>query len=95
MANIHHSISELVGRTPLVEFDNYEKELGLEAHLLGKLEYFNPSGSVKDRAALNMIVEAEKRGDLKPGDTILDFTSGNTGIATAAFAMPEVINTLL
>ena len=86
MANIHHSISELVGRTPLVEFDNYEKELGLEAHLLGKLEYFNPSGSVKDRAALNMIVEAEKRGDLKPGDTILDFTSGNTGIATAAFA---------
>ena len=86
MANIHHSISELVGRTPLVEFDNYEKELGLEVHLLGKLEYFNPSGSVKDRAALNMIVEAEKRGDLKPGDTILDFTSGNTGIATAAFA---------
>lgn len=86
MANIHSSITELVGHTPLVEFVNYEKELGLNAHLLGKLEYFNPSGSVKDRAALNMILEAEKSGKLKPGGTILDFTSGNTGIATAAFA---------
>ena len=86
MANIHSSITELVGHTPLVEFVNYEKELGLNAHLLGKLEYFNPSGSVKDRAALNMIIEAEKSGKLKPGGTILDFTSGNTGIATAAFA---------
>lgn len=86
MAKIYTSITELVGHTPLVEFVNYEKELGLEAKILGKLEYFNPSGSVKDRAALNMILEAEKRGELKAGDTILDFTSGNTGIATAAFA---------
>lgn len=86
MNQIYESITELVGNTPLVHFKNYEKELGLEAKILGKLEYFNPSGSVKDRAALNMILEAEKRGDLKPGQTILDFTSGNTGIATAAFA---------
>lgn len=75
-----------MGHTPLVELTNYEKKLGLKARLLGKLEYFNPSGSVKDRAALNMILEAEKSGKLKPGGTILDFTSGNTGIATAAFA---------
>ncbi len=86
MSKIYGSITELVGRTPLVELTNYEKKLGLHAHLLGKLEYFNPTGSVKDRAALNMILEAEKSGKLKPGDTILDFTSGNTGIATAAFA---------
>ena len=86
MANIHQSITELVGHTPLVELKNYEEKLGLKAHLLGKLEYFNPSGSVKDRAALNMILEAEKSGKLKPGGKILDFTSGNTGIATAAFA---------
>ncbi len=86
MSKIYQSITELVGHTPLVEFKNYEEKLGLEAHLLGKLEYFNPSGSVKDRAALNMILEAEKAGKLKKGDTILDFTSGNTGIATAAFA---------
>ena len=86
MANIHHSLAELVGHTPLMELDNYEKELGLPAHLLGKLEYFNPSGSVKDRIALNMIQAAEKEGKLKPGDTILDFTSGNTGIATATYA---------
>ena len=79
MANIHQSITELVGHTPLVELKNYEKSLGLKAHLLGKLEYFNPSGSVKDRAALNMILEAEKDGRLKPGGKILDFTSGNTG----------------
>ena len=83
---IYKSITELVGKTPLVELTNYEKELGLEAKLLGKLEYFNPSGSVKDRAALSMIVEAEKRGEIKPGDTLVDFTSGNTGIAIAAFA---------
>lgn len=83
---IYHSITELVGETPLVEFVNYEKEEKTEGTILGKLEYFNPSGSVKDRAALRMILEAEERGDLKPGGTILDFTSGNTGIATAAFA---------
>ena len=86
MSKIYDSITELVGHTPLVELKNYEKELGLKARLLGKLEYFNPTGSVKDRVALNMIIEAEKSGELKPGGAILDFTSGNTGIATAAFA---------
>lgn len=86
MSRIYDSITELVGHTPLVELHNYEQELGLKARLLGKLEYFNPTGSVKDRAALNMIREAEQNGRLHPGDTILDFTSGNTGIATAAFA---------
>lgn len=86
MAKIYQSITELTGHTPLVELTGFEKKYGLNAHLLGKLEYFNPSGSVKDRAAIHMIEEAERRGELKPGDTILDFTSGNTGIATAAFA---------
>lgn len=86
MGKIYHSITELVGNTPLVEFVNYEKKLGLKAHILGKLEYFNPSGSVKDRAALTMIEKAEEAGEIKPGDTLFDFSSGNMGIATAAFA---------
>lgn len=86
MANIHQSITELVGKTPLVEIKNYQKSKNLDAHILGKLEYFNPSGSVKDRIALNMIQEAQKNGTLKEGGTLVDFTSGNTGIATAAFA---------
>lgn len=86
MAKIHHSLAELVGHTPILELDNYEKELGLKAHIFGKLEYFNPSGSVKDRIALNMIIRAEEQGKIKKGDTILDFTSGNTGIATATYA---------
>ena len=85
MGKIYKSITELVGHTPLVELTNYEKKHELKATLLGKLEYFNPSGSVKDRAALNMIEEAEKSGKLKPGQTIVDNTSGNTGIALAAF----------
>lgn len=86
MGKIYHSIDELVGHTPLVEFGGYKKELGLKANLYGKLEYFNPTGSLKDRAAIRMIEEAENRGELHPGDHIVDFTSGNTGIATAAFA---------
>lgn len=86
MAKIHHSLDELVGNTPLLELVNYEKELGLKAHLLGKLEYLNPSGSVKDRIAKYMIDRAEEEGKLQSGGTILDFTSGNTGIATAAIA---------
>jgi len=85
MGKIYKSITELVGHTPLVELTNYEKKNGLNATLLGKLEYFNPSGSIKDRAALNMIEEAEAAGLLKPGQTIVDNTSGNTGIALAAF----------
>lgn len=85
MGKIYKSITELVGHTPLVELTNYEKKNNLNATLLGKLEYFNPSGSIKDRAALNMIEEAEKAGLLKEGQTIVDNTSGNTGIALAAF----------
>lgn len=83
---IYHSIAELVGETPLVELTNYEKEHDLQATVLAKLEYFNPSGSVKDRAALAMIKDAEAQGKIKPGDTIMDFSSGNTGIALAAYA---------
>ena len=86
MANIITNIEQLVGKTPLFEFVNYEKKHGLKAKILGKLEYFNPSGSVKDRAALNMIKAAERDGILHEGDTIVENTSGNTGIGLAAFA---------
>lgn len=86
MSNIKKSIVELVGHTPLVELVNYEKENNLDATLLVKLEYFNPTGSIKDRAAVNMIIEAEKEGKIKPGYTIVENTSGNTGIGLAAFA---------
>lgn len=86
MANIKKSITELVGHTPLVELVNYEKENRLEATLIGKLEYLNPTGSVKDRAALALIEKGEREGKLKPGDTIVESTSGNTGISLAAFA---------
>lgn len=86
MANIHNSITEIVGHTPLVELTNYEKNNKLNAKIIGKLEYLNPTGSVKDRAALNMIEKAEAEGKLKPGGTIVESTSGNTGISLAAFA---------
>ncbi len=86
MANIHQSITELVGHTPLLELTNYNKKNHLKATLVAKLEYLNPSGSVKDRAALNMIEKAEAEGKLKPGGTIVESTSGNTGISLAAFA---------
>ena len=81
---VYGSIAELVGSTPLVELHGLERELGLGARVLAKLEYFNPSGSVNDRIALGMIEGAEAAGTLHPGDTILDFTSGNTGISFAA-----------
>ncbi len=86
MGRIYDSITELVGKTPLVRLHRYEEAEGVKGHILGKFEYFNPSGSVKDRAALNMILEAEYEGKLKPGMTIVDYTSGNTGIGTATFA---------
>lgn len=86
MGKIYKSIAELVGNTPLVELTNYEKEHDLKANVYGKLEYFNPSGSIKDRAALNMILKAEREGKIKPGYTIVENTSGNTGIGLAAFA---------
>ena len=84
MAKIYHSIDQLIGKTPLVELHNIEREGGLQAQLLGKLEYFNPTGSVKDRIALAMIDDAEARGVLKRGATIIEPTSGNTGIGLAA-----------
>lgn len=87
MENIlYTSITQLVGHTPLIELSGYERKHKLQARIFGKLESFNPSGSVKDRAALQMIIDAEKTGRIKPGDTILDFTSGNTGIALAAYS---------
>ena len=75
MSNIHHSITELVGHTPLLELHNFEKNHNAKGHILAKLEYFNPSGSVKDRAALRMIEEAEREGKLKPGGEIVEITS--------------------
>lgn len=89
MSRIYNSIDQLVGHTPLVELVNYEQKHGYNAHLMAKLEYFNPTGSIKDRAALNMIKAAERDGVIHPGDTIVEQTSGNTGIAIAAFAVPR------
>lgn len=86
MGKIYKGAVELVGHTPLVELVQIEKELGLSVKLLAKLEYFNPAGSVKDRVARNMIEEAERSGVLKPGATIIEPTSGNTGIGLAAIA---------
>ena len=81
---IYKSVAELIGNTPLLEVTGLEKELKLEATVLVKLEYLNPTGSVKDRTAKNMIADAEERGLLKPGATIIEPTSGNTGIGLAA-----------
>ena len=102
MANIYKNASELIGNTPLVEVSNIEKELGLKATVLVKLEYFNPAGSVKDRIAKAMIEDAEAKGLLKEGSVIIEPTSGNTGIGLASIAaakgyriiltMPETIS---
>ena len=86
MSKIYKGTSELIGNTPLVEVTNIEKELGLEATLLVKLEYFNPAGSVKDRIAKSMIEDAEEKGLLREGSVIIEPTSGNTGIGLAALA---------
>ena len=86
MANIYKGTLGLIGNTPLVEVTNVEKELGLEATVLVKLEYFNPAGSVKDRIAKAMIEDAEAKGALKEGSVIIEPTSGNTGIGLAAIA---------
>lgn len=87
MANIKKSASELIGHTPLLEVTHYEEKNGVtDATILVKLEYFNPAGSVKDRIALHMIEVAEREGKLKPGGTIIEPTSGNTGIGLAAVA---------
>ena len=86
MANIYKNTLELIGNTPLVQVTNIEKELGLEARVLVKLEYLNPAGSVKDRIAKAMIEDAEKKGILKEGSVIIEPTSGNTGIGLASIA---------
>lgn len=86
MSNIYQGTLGLIGNTPLVELTHVEKAYGLEARLLAKLEYFNPAGSVKDRIAKEMIEQAERDGKLKPDSTIIEPTSGNTGIGLAAIA---------
>ncbi len=83
MARIAKKLTDLIGNTPLLELSSFEKQHGLQAHVIGKLEYFNPLGSVKDRIALAMIENAEAKGILKPGSTIIEPTSGNTGIGLA------------
>ncbi len=86
MSRIYTSADQLIGGTPLLELTHIEKEEGLKARVLAKLEYFNPAGSVKDRVAMAMIDDAEERGVLKPGSVIIEPTSGNTGIGLAAVA---------
>lgn len=86
MSKVYRSLTELIGKTPLLELSNYEKKHELKAKVIGKLEYFNPAGSVKDRIAKSMIEDAEARGALKPGSVIIEPTSGNTGIGLASVA---------
>lgn len=86
MAKIYKSLTELIGKTPLLELSNYEKKNALDAVVLAKLEYFNPAGSVKDRIAKAMIDDAEEKGLLKQGSVIIEPTSGNTGIGLASVA---------
>jgi len=93
--NIYTSAYQLIGSTPLLELVGIEKEYALSARLLAKLESFNPAGSVKDRVALSMIRDAEKKGLLKPGATIIEPTSGNTGIGLAAVAAARGYKTLI
>ncbi|MDD6571262.1 MAG: pyridoxal-phosphate dependent enzyme, partial [Thermoflexaceae bacterium] len=95
MANVKTSILQLVGKTPLLEVTNYEKKHNLEAKVVVKLEYFNPAGSVKDRIALAMIEDAEKKGLIKPGATLIEPTSGNTGIGIAAVAAAKGYKAIL
>ena len=95
MANIYTSADQLIGKTPLLEITRIEEELGLKAKVLAKLEYFNPAGSVKDRIAKRMIEDAEASGKLKPGETIIEPTSGNTGIGLAAVAAAKGYRTII
>ncbi len=92
---IFESVAELVGNTPLLHLNNLEKNYDSVAHIYAKLEYFNPAGSVKDRVALNMIIDAEKKGLLKPGSVIIEPTSGNTGIGLSAIAASRGYSVIL
>ena len=95
MANIYTSADQLIGKTPLLELTRIEEELGLKARVFAKLEYFNPAGSIKDRIAKRMIEDAEASGKLKPGATIIEPTSGNTGIGLAAVAAAKGYKTII
>jgi len=95
MGNIYTSVEQLVGNTPLLELTHIEKVLGLRARVLAKLEYLNPAGSVKDRVGLAMILDAEEQGRLKPGGTVIEPTSGNTGIGLAAVAAARGYHTVI
>lgn len=95
VADVKKSIVELIGKTPLLEIVNYEKKHNLEAQIVVKLEYLNPAGSVKDRIALAMVEDAEKKGIIKPGATLIEPTSGNTGIGIAAIAAAKGYQAIL
>ena len=95
MAKIYKDVSQLIGNTPLMELSNIEKKYNLNAKILAKLEYFNPAGSVKDRVAKAMIEDAESKGLLKEGSTIIEPTSGNTGIGIASVATAKGYKTIL
>lgn len=95
MSKVYKNLTDLVGRTPLLELTNYEKKNGLKARLIAKLEYFNPAGSVKDRIAKAMLDDAEEKGLIKEGATIIEPTSGNTGIGLAAAAAARGYKTIL
>jgi len=92
---IYNNVAELIGKTPLMEMSNFKNEYNLKADIIAKLEYFNPAGSVKDRVGLKMIEEAEKKGRLKKGATIIEPTSGNTGIGLSAVATTKGYNVIL
>ena len=95
MSKVYQSAAELIGKTPLVKLNNYGKEENVKAQIFAKLEYFNPAGSVKDRIALAMIEDAEKSGKLKDGATIIEPTSGNTGIGIASVAAAKGYKAIL
>ncbi len=95
MANIHTCVSQLIGNTPLLALNAFGAKQNLRAHLLAKLEYLNPAGSVKDRVALSMIEDAEEKGVLREGSVIIEPTSGNTGIGLACVAAPRGYRTII
>ena len=95
MSRIYTSADQLIGKTPLLELTHMEEKINLPAKVLAKLEYFNPAGSAKDRVALSMIRDAEERGILKTGSTIIEPTSGNTGIGLACVAAARGYRTII